>query len=56
MENVTPYKFISAVRYLISNLKDKPTKVTLPKVLSDNGFTKEKMINILIKRNIIKSV
>lgn len=54
MENVTPYKFTSAVRYLISNLKDKPTKVTLPKVLSDNGFTKEKMINILIKRGIIK--
>jgi hypothetical protein len=53
-KEVTYYQFSSHVQNFLSKLKDKPTQAKPSKFLEDNGFAKEKLIRILIKRNILR--
>lgn len=53
-KEVTYYQFSSHIQNFLSKLKTKPTTATPSKFLIDNDFGKEKLIRILIKRNILK--
>jgi hypothetical protein len=53
-KEVTYYQFSSHIQNFLSKLKNKPTQAKPSKFLEDNEFTKEKLIRILIKRNILK--
>lgn len=53
-KEVTYYKFSSHIQDFLSKLKTKPTQAKPSKFLEDNDLTKEKLVRILIKRNILK--
>lgn len=53
-KEMTYYQFYSHIQNFLSKLKDKPTSAKPSKFLEDNEFGKEKLIRILIKRNILK--
>jgi hypothetical protein len=53
-KEVTYYQFYSNIQNFLSKLKSKPTSAEPSKLLKDNDFGKEKLIRVLIKRNIIK--
>lgn len=53
-KGVTYYQFYSNIQNFLSKLKSKPTSAEPSKLLKDNDFGKEKLIRVLIKRNIIK--
>lgn len=53
-KEVTYYQFSSNIQDFLSKLIVKPTTAKPSKFLVDNDFNKEKLIRILIKRNILK--
>lgn len=53
-KEVTYYQFYSNIQNFLSKLKTKPTSAEPSKLLKDNDFGKEKLIRVLIKRNILK--
>lgn len=53
-KEVTYYQFYSNIQNFLSKLKTKPTSAEPSKFLKDNDFGKEKLIRVLIKRNILK--
>lgn len=54
MAEVTFFKFQSNINDFLSKLKSKPIQAQPSKFLKDNDLDKEKLIRVLIKRNIIK--
>ena len=54
MADVTFYAFKSNVRYFLSSLLKDPIKTKINDFLSELGFTKQKLINILLKRDVIR--
>lgn len=54
MADVTFYAFKSNVRYFLSSLLKDPIKAKINDFLSELGFTKQKLINILLKRDVIR--
>ena len=54
MAEVTFFKFQSNINDFLSKLKSKPIQAQPSKFLKDNDLNKEKLIRVLIKRNIIK--
>ena len=53
-KNITYYQFYSNIQNFLTKLKSKPTTAEPSKMLKDNDFGKEKLIRVLIKRNILK--
>lgn len=51
--NTTFYAFQSNVRYFLNQLLKNPIDCKINDFLSDRGFTKKKLINILLKRDVI---
>jgi hypothetical protein len=52
-EEVTFYSFYTNIRIFLSNLLKKPFDAEPSKMLKDNGFTKTRLINLLLKKGVI---
>lgn len=50
----TFYKFMSNVRHFLSSLIKDPINTKISDYLKDIGFSKQKLINILLKRDVIR--
>ena len=50
----TFYKFMSNVRHFLSSLIKDPVNTKISDYLKDIGFSKQKLINILLKRDVIR--
>lgn len=53
-KDITYYRFLSEVRSFLSKLMKDPIKAKPSKTLEDNGFGKTKLINVLMKRDILE--
>lgn len=53
-EEVTYYRFLSEVKSFLSKLLKEPINAQPSKFLKDKGFNKDKLIKILIKRDILE--
>ena len=54
MKDVTFYAFLSNIKFFLSSLLKDPINTKLNDFLKEIGFTKQKLINILIKRDVIR--
>lgn len=54
MKDVTFYAFLSNIKYFLSSLLKDPITTKLSDLLKELGFTKQKLINILLKRDVIR--
>jgi hypothetical protein len=52
-QGVTFYRFLSEVRAFLSRLVSDPVNAMPSKFLKDNGFSKKKLVNELIKRGVL---
>jgi len=52
-EEVTFYSFYTNIRIFLSKLLKKPFDAEPSKMLKDNGFTKTRLINLLLKKGVI---